>query len=295
MKKNTYTLAYEACETYFSQSGQLPTIETIKPIINVNSPTTISNAIKDWKQSLSKTVNKSQNPDIPKKLTDAINAIWEQALIDARTALSEQTNELKQKQTDLEQKEKELSLETSRIEQWVKLTEQKYREEIEFLKKDIFRLSAETLNLNEQTEHYRSIATEYEKTNAVLNEQIRQENNKYYRLEKQYDKEHDWSLIRIEEEKNIYKNQLNNEMERLKAETLRSKQTTEILQTKVDLMEKEVKDNFDKITELERNLAEEKLKRAELILIQVKLQKELNDKSEQLKLRLKKTNKTTKK
>ncbi len=294
MKKNTYTLAYEACETYFSQSGQLPTIEAIKPIINVNSPTTISNAIKDWKQSLSKTVNKAQNPDIPKKLTDAINAIWEQALINARTALNEQTNELQQKQTDLEQKEKELSIETSRIEQWVNLTEQKYKEEIGFLKKDISRLSAETVNLNEQTEHYRLIASEYEKTNAVLNEQIRQENNKYYRLEKQYDKEHDWSLKRIEEEKNIYKHQLNNEMERLKSETLRSKQTTDILQTKIDLMEKEVKDNRDKITELERNLAEEKLKQAELTLIQVKLQKELNDKNEQLRLRLKKANKTTK-
>jgi chromosome segregation ATPase len=292
MKKNTYTLAYEACETYFSQSGQLPTIETIKPIINVNSPTTISNAIKDWKQSLSKTLNKTQDPDIPKTLTDAINAIWEQALIDARSALYEQTNELQHKQTDLEQKEKALSVETSRIEQWVKLTEQKYKEEIGFLKKDISRLSTETVNLNEQTEHYRLIASEFEKDNAVLNEQIRQEKDKYYRLEKQYDKEHDWAIKRIEEEKNNYKQQLNNEMERLKSETFRSKQTTDILQSKLDLIGKEVTVNRDKITELERSLAEEKLKQAELMLIQVKLQKELNDKNEQIRLRLKKATKT---
>jgi hypothetical protein len=294
MKKNTYALAYEACETYFSESGHLPTIEAIKPIINVNSPTTISNAIKDWKQSLSKSVNKAHNPDIPKPLTDAINAIWEQALIEARTALNEQTKVLQHKQSDLEQKEKTLSIETSRIEQWVKLTEQKYKEEIGFLKKDNNRLFAETVNLNEQTEHYRLIASEYEKTNAVLTEQIRQGDDKYSRLEKQYDKEHDWSLKRIEEEKNIYKHQLNNEMERLKSETRSSKQTTDILQNKVDLMEKEVKDNRDRISELERNLAEEKLKQAELILIQVKLQKELNNKNEQLQLRIKKTNKTTK-
>jgi hypothetical protein len=293
MKKNTYTLAYEACESYFSKSGQLPTIEVIKPIININSPTTISNAIKDWKQALSQTVNKAQDPDIPKTLIDAITVIWEQALIDARSSLNEQTIELQNKQTALEQREKALGDETIRIQQWVKLTEQKYQEEIGFLKKDITRLSTETVTLNKQTEHYRLIASEFEKTNAVLNEQIRQEKDKYYRLEKQYDKEHDWALKRIEEEKKNYKNQLNNEMERLKSETLRSKQTTDILQSKLDLMEKEVMVNCDKITELERNLAEEILKQAGLTLTQVKLQKKLNVQNEQL--RIKRTNRDAKK
>jgi Plasmid replication region DNA-binding N-term len=49
IKKSTYTRAYEACEAFFAETGQMPTIDAIKPLIGVNSPSTISSAIKAWK------------------------------------------------------------------------------------------------------------------------------------------------------------------------------------------------------------------------------------------------------
>ena len=49
IKNSTYTRAYEACEAFFAETGQMPTIDAIKPIIGVNSPSTISSAIKAWK------------------------------------------------------------------------------------------------------------------------------------------------------------------------------------------------------------------------------------------------------
>ena len=53
IKISTYTRAYEACETFFAETGQLPTIDAIKPLIGINSPSTISSAIKAWKAALS--------------------------------------------------------------------------------------------------------------------------------------------------------------------------------------------------------------------------------------------------
>ena len=33
IKISTYTRAYEACEAFFTKTGQMPTIDAIKPII----------------------------------------------------------------------------------------------------------------------------------------------------------------------------------------------------------------------------------------------------------------------
>ena len=58
IKKSTYMRAYGACEAFFAETGQMPTIDAIKPLIGVNSPSTISSAIKAWKAALSQTVKK---------------------------------------------------------------------------------------------------------------------------------------------------------------------------------------------------------------------------------------------
>jgi hypothetical protein len=47
IKISTYTRAYEACEAFFAETGQMPTIDAIKPLIGVNSPSTISNSHYD--------------------------------------------------------------------------------------------------------------------------------------------------------------------------------------------------------------------------------------------------------
>ena len=293
IKKNTYTRAYEACEAFFTETGQMPTIDAIKPIIGVNSPSTISSAIKAWKNALSQIIRKDQGilPGVPSALTETVTALWQQALEDARQVFNERYDELQAQQTTLAAKETALNEESARIQQLLHLSEQKFQEEIAYLKKESDRLTADSSRLMEQAERYRSLATEVEKDNAVLKETIKQEQDKVQRLEIQYDKEHDWALMRIEEEKDNHRQKTQQEMLRLQAETTRSKEDLNLLQAKFDRMVKQNDVYRDSISELERSLSDEKLKIAKLTLNEAKLQKELNAKNERIRLLLIKQNK----
>jgi len=171
------------------------------------------------------------------------------------------------------------------------LSEQKYQDEIAYLKKESARLTADSVILTEQAERYRALATEVEKDNAVLKETIKQEQDKVQRLEVRYDKEHDWALMRIEEEKDSHRQQTQHEMIRLQAETTRSKQDLNLLQAKCDMMSRQQDLSRNSISELERSLSDEKLKMAELTLNEAKLQKELNAKNERIRTLLNKANK----
>ena len=285
IKTSTYTRAYEACEQFFAETGQMPTIDAIKPVIGVNSPSTISSAIKAWKNALSQTIRKDQGllPGIPASLTDTVNALWQQALAEARQVFNERHDELQAQQATLTAKEAALNEESARIQQFLHLSEQKFQDEIAYLKKESDRLTADASRLAEQTERYRALATEVEKDNAVLKETIKQEQDKVQRLEIHYDKEHDWALMRIEEEKDSHRQQTQQEMLRLQAETTRSKQDLDLLQAKFDRMVKQNDVYRNSISELERSLSDEKLKMAKLTLNEAKLQKELNAKNERIR------------
>ena len=296
IKKSTYTRAYEACEAFFTETGQMPTIDAIKPIIGVNSPSTISSAIKAWKNALSQTIRKDQGvlPGVPADLTDTVNTLWQQALAEARQVFNERYDELQAQQTALAIKETALNDEAARVQQLLQLAEQKFQDEIAYLKKEIDRLSTDSKLLTEQAERYHSRATEAEKENAVLKETIKQEQDKVQRIEIHYDKEHDWALMRIEEEKDRHRQQTQQEMLLLQAETTRSKQALDLVQAKFDMMSRQQEVNRDRIIELERSLSDEKLKMAKLTLIEAKLQKELNVKDQRIHSLLNKSNKKTK-
>jgi len=293
IKTSTYTRAYEACEAFFAETGQMPTIDAIKPLIGVNSPSTISSAIKAWKNALSQTIKKDQGvlPGVPVSLTDTVNALWQHALTEARQVFNERYDELQAQQVALVAQEAILNEESARIQQLLQLTEQKFQEEIAYLKKESERLTEDSRLLTEHAERYRSLATEAEKDNAVLTETIKQEQDKVQRLELRYDKEHDWALMRIEEEKDSHRQQTQQEMLRLQTETTRSKQAVDLMQAKFDMLSRQQEVNRDRISELERSLSDEKLKMAKLTLNEAKLQKELNAKNERIRILLNKTNK----
>jgi hypothetical protein len=262
MKKNTYNLAYEACEVFFHNTGQIPTIASIKPIITINNPTAISNAIKDWKKSLPLTLKKKHfnNIAIPEPLINAITAIWEQALMEAKSALDNQAIELQAQQNNLDHREKLLTNKIAHFQQLMHRTEQKHTKETSDLQKEINRLCVESNSILEKTEHYRALSAELKKNNIALSKQIHSEQDKYNRLEKQYDKEHDWALKRIEEEKNSYKKHVHNEIQQVRLKANRSKQALDLLQAKAILMAKEINAKEDKIKKLEKNLADVKSK-----------------------------------
>ena len=230
-------------------------------------------------------------PGVPACLTDTVNTLWQQALAEARQVFNERYNELQAQQTALTAKETALNEESVRVQQLLHLSEQKFQEEIAYLKKESDRLTADAIRLSEQTERYRSLATEVEKENAVLKETIKQEQDKVQRLEIHYDKEHDWALMRIEEEKDSHRQQTQQEMLRLQAETTRSKQAVYLMQAKFDMMSRQQEVNRNSISELERSLSDEKLKMAKLTLNEAKLQKELNAKNERIRTLVNKANK----
>ena len=100
--------------------------------------------------------------------------------------------------------------------------------------------------------------------------------------------------MRIEEEKDSHRQQTQQEMLRIQTETTRSKQAVDLMQAKFYMLSKQQEVNRDRITELERNLSDEKLKMAKLTLNEAKLQKELNNKNERIRLLGTKQNKRTK-
>jgi chromosome segregation ATPase len=296
IKKSTYTRAFEACEIFFTETGQIPTIDAIKPLIGVNSPSTISSAIKEWKLALSTAIktDKDSLTGVPEALTEAVNACWQQALEEARQVFQAKVEELHIQQRSMEAQEAALHSESERIQHLLQLSEQHHQKEIGRFKKENDRLTDEARRLTDLAEHYRSMATDVEKDNAVLKETIRQEQEKVQRLEIQYDKEHDWALRRIEEEKESHRLQTLQEMTRCHSETKRSQQDLELLQAKFDKLVKVNDDNRERIIELERRLSDEKLIMSKLTLNAAQLQKELNDKDEHLRLLLSKSNKRNK-
>ena len=188
IKQSSYQRAHETRDAFFTETGQVPTIEAIKPIIGINSPSTLSSAIKDWKQALAETIKTDQGslPGVPAALTEAVNACWQQALEKARLVFNEKAKELDTKQAALAARETALQAEAARLEPLLQMIEERYNEETQQLKAEIERLVSEAQRLSEQSVNDRSLVTELEKANAVLNETIRQEQDKLQRLETQY-------------------------------------------------------------------------------------------------------------
>jgi hypothetical protein len=283
---DTYTLAYEACGSYFVATGKMPTVESIKVAIGIKSPTTISTAIKDWKAALAKSMgeNKVAIIGIPVDLNDAFVAVWQKAQTASAAGFRERLAELETRQAELDTKAAALSEHTERVNQLVAITEQRYQEEVRLLTKDNSRLAGEVLVLKEAAERHQQRATDAEQALAVMAEQIRHEQLKLQRLETQYDSLHDWTLKRIEEEKERAKQQIQQEMKHLQDETTSSKQALEFIQVKCDQMAKQEKVDQERIISLERSLSDEKVKLAGMVLTEAKYQNELNILQENIRL-----------
>jgi hypothetical protein len=285
---DTYTLAYQACGHYFMTTGKMPTVEAIKAEIGIKSPTTISSAIKDWKSALAQTMADNNTPitGVPPELSQAFADLWQHALATAATAYQERCTLLDKKEAQLAAKEQALTHESEQIQQQIALTEQRCQEESHFLKQEITRLMAESTDGISQAEEHRQRATEAEKQCAVLAEQSRQEQHKLALLTTQYEREHDWSLKRIEEEKESIRQQTQQEMTRLQNESARSKQALELIQLKYEQLTNQAKADQERINALERSLSEEKITQANLLLNEAKYQNELNARQERIKLLL---------
>ena len=59
---DTYTLAYDCCETILRELNRFPTIDLIRERIGVNSPTTIKKAMNNWTAEFAKRYIEQQQP-----------------------------------------------------------------------------------------------------------------------------------------------------------------------------------------------------------------------------------------
>ena len=284
--KDTYTLAFEACGAYFTGTGKMPTVEAIKAEIGIKNPTTISTAIKDWKAALANSIDESKGaiPGIPPALTAAFVAVWQQAQAASAALYRERLAQLEARETQLDAQAKELEADQARTGHLVELTERRCQEEILFLKKELVRLTEESAKLREESTLHRNLATDAEKQCAVYAEQVRQETEKVRRLETQYDREHDWSLKRIEEEKENHRKNTEQEMKRLQGETNRNKLALEVSQAKVAQMAHQAMADQERIIGLERSISDEKVKQASLLLNEANYQNEINVLQERMRL-----------
>lgn len=276
-KNNTYRTAYEACDTYFSTTGQIPTIEAIKAIINTNSPNTISSAIKDWKKHLS-TASKFppyDKSEFPAALIDAMSLIWKQALSEAKSKFDSYLFELESKETELEAKEKKLDEERGKTQDLLEFLKQKHETEITILNAEITRLSAVSTKYSEQLGHNQAFLSELKTENALLSAHLSKERENFTRLEKQYNKEHDWAIKRIEEEKNNYKQQIQDELVRIKSESVKNIKLRDMFQDKYDSASKQLNEYMERIIELERKHSGEKSVKTTLEPKTVKLKKKI--------------------
>ena len=284
--KDTYTLAFEACGAYFTGTGKMPTVEAIKADIGIKSPTTISTAIKDWKAALAKSMDgsKAAIPGIPPALAAAFVAVWQQAQAASADGYQERLAQLAAREAQLDAQARELEADQARTGHLVELTERRCQEEILFLKKELARLAEESAQLREESTLHRNLAADAEKQCAVYAEQIRQETEKVKRLETQYDREHDWSLKRIEEEKENHRKNTEQEMKRLQGETNRNKLALEVSQAKVPQMAHQAMADQERIIGLERSISDEKVKQASLLLNEANYQNEINVLRERIRL-----------
>jgi hypothetical protein len=296
MKKSTYSIAYETCVNYFSETGLIPTIEAIKSIIGTNSPNVISSAIKDWKKDLANVAKHSPvKTDLPPALINAMSAIWKQALLEANNSYNEKLSEVIAQKAELTEKESRLKKEGLRIQHLLKLTEQKHKTETTILKEELARLSRASSKCAEQLEQAQSTLSGSKKENAILSGLLDHERKNFARLEKQYNKEHEWAIKRIEEEKDSIKENNRKELQKIKAESEQNNQLKKLFQTKYDSAYKQLNGCMQKIIELERNLENEKLAQVKLGAIAEQLKNGLDPEDERKKFfaskpRIKKNN-----
>lgn len=255
--KDTYTLTFEACGRYFADTGKIPTVEAMKAVIGRKSPSVISAAIKAWKTELAQTINDRQAglTGIPPELNDAFIAIWQMAMEAATNVYREQTEALEGRESDLATLQHEFDTERERIEQLAETTTQHYREEIDYLKKSIDRLTHDNSALKAETCELREKTVQADRQSVIYCEQLRQEQDKYQRLDRQFNQQNAWSLQRIQEEKELFRQQTQQEMKRLTNEATRNKQDLALLQAKIDLLVQQVLTGQDRIIELEQALA----------------------------------------
>ncbi|MEC4749863.1 DNA-binding protein [Methylomicrobium sp. Wu6] len=253
-RSDTYSLAYECCNSVFLEDGRFPTIDAIRDRIHINSPAVIKRAMNDWTlHFVERHRQKLENPNMPAVIVDASESLWKLAMAEAKKAF--------------DTKEKELSLRESEWKSQIRFIEDKLTENQQKWESENSHLSqalADQISLSHDlTENLKITAQQLKETESSLivnrenlsrAEGALEEARKSHEAQtrewsEKSEKDHLWHLKRIEEEKEAAKNEqariianLNRSLEtaKLDQESLRAR-LTQIMNQVGDQLERQGK------------------------------------------------------
>lgn len=267
-RSDTYSLAYECCNTVFLEEGRFPTIDAIRDRIHVNSPAVIKRAMNDWTlHFVERHRKKLEHPNMPAVIVDASESLW-------RLALGEAKKEYEERNREITVKELEWKSRIDFLEQEIKAITDEWKNENEKLSQEIS--SQITLN-NEISEKLNKTAFSLKEAESELgvtrenlsrSEGALEESRKAQEAQakewiEKSERDHLWHLKRIEEEKDAARNEqarivanLNRSLEtaKLDQESLRAR-LTQVMNQVGDQLERQGKLE-DQIDQLRGNLVD---------------------------------------
>ena len=231
---DTYTLAYDCCETILRELNRFPTIDLIRERIGVNSPTTIKKAMNNWTAEFAKRYIEQQQPEIncpevPNILTAAVIQLWKHTVKEAEQNANGQVMVLNTKTTELQELVIQLQGELGEAKQAQKQTAldlKRAEDSLETLTQDYQKLQ-------------KNLQTAEEKEQLLikaLEAQEKQETKLVKQHEQRLQQEQAWMQRRIMEEKELAEDkwrgkyqQLEEQLAFLKAQVGQKQQTQQIM------------------------------------------------------------------
>ncbi len=237
MKRNdTYWTSLQACDQYFKETGAIPTIVVIRDRIGINSPNIISQAIKDFKGSLADQVVKARK-DLSGMPTPVVNMaldLWEAAKAEALASALQRQDEWAGREQALVAEIAQLTLELARTRQVAEQLAEELDQAQARLRQTDDRLSQSKANVhaerNAQQDRYNQLEARFLETA----EELTQEKQRRISAEVAYEKQNEWALKRIDEEKDSLKQHYNKELSQLKSSTQKLKADNQLLQAKLE-------------------------------------------------------------
>jgi hypothetical protein len=275
MKKNTdtYSLAYECCDQVFLEEGRFPTIDAIRARIQINSPAVIKRAMNDWTlHFVEKHRRKLEHPNMPAALVDAAESLWQLALQQAGQAYGERQAALDRKEADWQDRLQ--ALEKQRADQ-----EQAWRQESERMAQELAAQADVVLELSGQlgttaarlddTEQWLAEARQdLSRVEGALAEARAANEAQAREWAAKFEKDHAWHLRRIEEEKELLKEQQARTLADQKRALEQARIDQEALRIRLTQIMHQVGDSLERQSKLEAENAtlREKLARTEQAL-----------------------------
>jgi len=253
-RSDTYSLAYECCNTVFLEEGRFPTIDAIRDRIHVNSPAVIKRAMNDWTlHFVERHRKKLEHPNMPAVIVDAAESLWKLALGEANKDYEERNQEVTVKEIEWKSRidclEKEIKAKTDEWKNENEKLSQEMSSKISLNKEISEKLNETAFSLREAESVLGVTRENLSRSEGALEEARKAHELQAKEWSEKSEKDHLWHLKRIEEEKESAKNEqariisnLNRSLEtaRLDQESLRAR-LTQIMNQVGDQLERQGK------------------------------------------------------